>query len=265
MAFNPDEWQLIKFSGTETPASLGLPSGICNMTTPLPIAPALFLAKRANPQRFYWINTMSRIPAGVSQAVSEGHSPNEFPQGYGGASCDGTPWPPVDPPPAPLPANYTLMSGKAISGQDIKGFSSFSDCQAACDADPNCAGFTVMAGSRTGTTGRWCGLKSSTTTMGPNATFDTFTKNPVVTTPVVTVASQPTTLASAQLPAADTTIQTTQLPAATTTTTQTLATAASKSGLPKWSYWAMGGGAVLLLLIVIGVASRKPKKAAAPI
>jgi hypothetical protein len=176
MAFNPDEWELIKFVGTETPASLGLPFEICNMTNPLSIAPALFLAKRVNPQRFYWINTMSRIPAGVSQAVSEGHSPNEFPQGYGGASCDGTPWPPVDPPPAPLPANYTLMSGKAIGGQDIKGFSSFSDCQAACDADPNCAGFTVMASSRTGATGRWCGLKSSTTTMGPNATFDTFTK-----------------------------------------------------------------------------------------
>jgi hypothetical protein len=119
MAFNPDEWELIKFVGTETPASLGLPFEICNMTNPLSIAPALFLAKRVNPQRFYWINTMSRIPAGVSQAVSEGHSPDEFPQGYGGASCDGTPWPPVDPPPAPLPANNSLMSGKAIDGQDI--------------------------------------------------------------------------------------------------------------------------------------------------
>ena len=100
---------------------------------------------------------------------------------------------------------------------------------------------------------------------GTKRPFDTFTKNPVVTTPVVTVASQPTTLASAQLPAADTTIQSTQLPAATITTIQTPAATASKSGLPKWSYWAMGGGAVLLLLIVIGVASQKPKKAAAPI
>lgn len=279
MAFNPDDWQLIKFGPNETVSSVGMPATICNVTAPN-LTFALFLAKKVNPQQFYWINTMSKVPAGVSTVVSEGHFAKEFPQGYGGSSCDGTPWPPVDPLPGPVPSNYTLQAGKAIGGQDIKGYSAFGDCKAACDADPNCAGFTVMAGARAGNKGRWCGLKSSTTTMGANTNFDTFTKNPPAPPPVDCVLGDwsawsscgtdgtikrtrtPTVQPANGGKACDSLVDTLPCPTpAITVPVVPVVTPVAKSGaLPTWAYWAIGGGALFVLLIIMIMIARSSKK-----
>jgi hypothetical protein len=124
MALVPSDWQLIKFDPSETLASLGIPSSICGfMPAATFLQGALFLAKVQNPQRFYWLNSMGQLPAGVSSNISSGHKASEFPQGFGGTSCDAktNPWPPVDPAHVPLPANYTLSTGMAVGGTDIAG------------------------------------------------------------------------------------------------------------------------------------------------